>query len=120
MTSANKKRAKVLVIGDSLLRSTEAPICCLDNISRKVCCLLGPCIRNIKKTIYSMIKPHNYYPFLVFQTGSHEAATRKLKNSKKIFTSLQKVLKDSEAQVKFSSVLPVGDRSRQERNRLVE
>jgi len=88
---------------------TEAPICCLDNLSRKVFCLLGPCIRDIKKIIYSMIKAHNYYPLLVFQTGSHEAATRKLKNIKKNFTSLQKVLKESEAQVIFSSVLPVGN-----------
>lgn len=45
---------------------------------------------------------------LIFQVGSHEAASRKLKNIKKDFVSLGKVLKGSGAQVAFFSVLPVG------------
>lgn len=37
----------------------------------------------------------DYYPFLVFQAGSHEAVTRKLKNIKKDFASFEKVLRGS-------------------------
>lgn len=47
---------------------------------------------------------------LIFQVGSHEAATRKLKkNIRKDFVSFGKVLKGSGAQVAFFSALPVGD-----------
>lgn len=42
MTSATKKKKeKVSVIEDSLLRGTEAPICHPENLSREVCCLSG-------------------------------------------------------------------------------
>lgn len=37
----------------------------------------------------------DYYPFLVFQAGSHEAVTRKLKNIKRDFASFEKVLRGS-------------------------
>lgn len=56
-----------------------------------------------------MIKLEEYYPLLVFQTGSHGAVTKKLKNMKKDLTLLWNMLKGSEAQVVFSSVLAVED-----------
>lgn len=40
-----------------------------------------------------MIKLEEYYPLLVFQTGSHKAVTKKLKNIKNDFTSLWNMLK---------------------------
>lgn len=39
--NVSRKTHKVLVIGDSLLRSTEAPICHPDNFSREIYCLPG-------------------------------------------------------------------------------
>ena len=40
-TRTTKKRQWVIVVSDSLLRGTEAPICWPDALSREVCCLLG-------------------------------------------------------------------------------
>ena len=108
-TSATKKERRVLVIGDSLLRGTEAPICCPDNLSREVCCLPGACVRDVRKALPQLIKPEDYYPLVVIQVGSREAATRKMRNTKKDFASLGRLLKGSGVQVVFSSVLPLGD-----------
>ena len=79
------------VIGDCLLRSTEAPICHLDNLSREVCCLPGARILGTSGTL----KLDDYFPLLVFQARSDRAVTRKLKMIKKGFVSLGKVLKGS-------------------------
>lgn len=49
-----------------------------------------------------MIMPDDYYPFLVFQAGSHKAVIRKLKNTKKGFASLGEVLRGLGAWVVFS------------------
>lgn len=82
-----------LLIGDSLLRGTEAPISYLDNLSREVCCLVGAPIWDTKKRLLGIIKLDDCYPLLVFQVGSHKAAIRKLKNIRKDFTSHGKMLK---------------------------
>lgn len=55
----------------------------MDNLSREVFCLLRVCIRDIKRRISVIIKPDDYYHFLVFLVGLQKAATRKLKNIKK-------------------------------------
>lgn len=50
--------------------------------------------------------PDDYYPFLLFQFGAQEAATRKLPNTKRKFMSLGK---GSGVQEVFSFVFLVGD-----------
>ena len=40
-TSSEKKRQQVIVIGDSLMGGTEAPICRPNSLFREVCCLPG-------------------------------------------------------------------------------
>ena len=50
---------------------------------------------DIKKRILGMIQLDDCYTFLVFQAGSHEAVTRKLKNIKRDFASFEKVLRGS-------------------------
>ena len=94
-TSATKKEWRVLVIGDSLLRGTEAPICRPDNLSREVCCLPGARVRDVRKALPQLIKPEDYYPLVVIQIGSREAATRKMRYIKKDFASLGRMLKGS-------------------------
>jgi len=56
-----------------------------------------------------MIKPADYYPFLLIQAGPEEALTRKQQNTRRDFTSLGMTLKRLEVQAMFSSVLLVGD-----------
>lgn len=50
-TSATKRRQRVLVIEDSLLRHTEAHIFCPDNLSREACSLPAAHVRDVKRTI---------------------------------------------------------------------
>ena len=50
-TTATKKKWWVIVVGDSLLRGTEVSICCLDPLSREVCCLTGACIRDVMERL---------------------------------------------------------------------
>jgi len=38
-TTSDRKKRRAVIIGDSLLRGTEGPICCLDPSHREVCCL---------------------------------------------------------------------------------
>lgn len=75
------------------MRSTEAAIYHLDNLSREVCCLPGAHVRDVKESLLCLIKHENYYPLILIQVGSQKAATRKPQNIKKDFASLGKTLK---------------------------
>lgn len=72
-SSATRKARNVLVIGDSLLRGTEAPICRPDDFSREVCCLPGARIRGVTERLPSLVTPTDYHPLLLFRVGSDEA-----------------------------------------------
>lgn len=79
-TSATKKGWRVLIIGESLLGGTEVPLCCPDILSRDMCCLPGAHIRDIRKALPQLIKLEDYFPFIVLEAGSQDAAMRKLKD----------------------------------------
>jgi len=96
-----------MLIGNSLLGDSKTPICCPDNLSREVCCLLGSRVRDVKKTLPHLIKQDDYYQLTVIQVGSQDAATRKSKNIRD-FATLGKMLKGSRVQVVFSVFL-IGD-----------
>uniref|UniRef100_A0A8B9C455 SGNH hydrolase-type esterase domain-containing protein n=1 Tax=Anser brachyrhynchus TaxID=132585 RepID=A0A8B9C455_9AVES len=117
-TSATIKGQRVLVTGDSLFGGTEAPVCSPDNLSREVCCLPGAHVRDVRNALPQLIKPEDYYPLVVIQVGSREAATRKMSNIKKDFASLGRMLKGSGVQVVFSSVLPLGGWDPERRRRM--
>lgn len=70
---------------------TEPLICCLDNLSREVCCVPVECVRDIRKALPQLIKLEDYYLFIVIQAGSWDTAMRKVKNVKKDFASLGKM-----------------------------
>lgn len=103
-TSATVKAWRVLVIGDSSLTEIEAPICHPDNVSREVCCLpaWSP-IHNNAKRLRSLGKLGDHHSFLLFHIGTTEAKTRRLRNIKRDFMSLGKVLKESGTQLVFFS-----------------
>jgi len=56
------KRPRVLVVGDSLLRGTEVPICQPDREAREVCCLLGAKVRDVAERRPQLVKSTDYYP----------------------------------------------------------
>ena len=59
-TASSKKERRVIVVGDSLLRGTEGPICWPDPTCRKVCCLFGARVRDISRKLPSLIHPSDY------------------------------------------------------------
>ena len=76
MTVLAKKKRRVVVVGDSLLRGTEGPICRPDPSHREVCCLLGAQVRDVAKELSGLVRPTDYYPLLVMQVGGDKIAER--------------------------------------------
>lgn len=103
-TSSTKKKRRVIVVGDSLLRGTEGPICRPDPSHREVCCLPGAQIRDVKRKLSDLVQPSDYYPLLVFQVGSDEIITRRARAMKRDFRALGRLVRGSGAQVVFASI----------------
>jgi len=59
-TSTRKKR-RVTVVGDSLLRGREGPICQADPPHRDVCCHPGARVRDNTMKLPSLAQPSDYY-----------------------------------------------------------
>ncbi|KFP04718.1 hypothetical protein N300_13098, partial [Calypte anna] len=115
-TSPTKKRRRVVVVGDSLLRGTEGPICRPDPSHREVCCLPGARVRDITKRLPQLIRPSDYYPLLVVQAGSDDINGRNTRAIKKDFKALGRLVGGSGAQVVFTSV-PALEQMNEERSR---
>ncbi|GAB0210389.1 hypothetical protein GRJ2_003504700 [Grus japonensis] len=103
-----KKKRRVLIVGDSLLRGTEAPICRPDRESREVYCLLGAKIQDVAKRVPQLVKSTDYYPLLLFHVGTNDAASQNLGRIKEDYKALGVQVKNIGAQAIFSSILPVG------------
>ncbi|KFQ34587.1 hypothetical protein N331_07827, partial [Merops nubicus] len=104
MTSSIKKKRTVIVVGDSILRGTEGPICRPHPSHREVCCLAGAPVRGIKRKVIVLVQPSVYYPLLVIQAGNDKVVQRSLKELKKDFKALGLLVRGSGAQVVFSSI----------------
>ncbi|XP_066848127.1 uncharacterized protein [Anser cygnoides] len=107
-TSSVKKDRRVIVMGVSLLKGTEGPMCRPDPTHSEVCCLPGARVRDLAKKVKCLVQPTGYYPLLVFQAGNDEVTMRSPRAIKRDFRALGRLLKGSGAQVVFASVLPIG------------
>ncbi|GAB0205522.1 hypothetical protein GRJ2_003017800 [Grus japonensis] len=103
-----KKKRRVLVVGDPLLRGTKVPICQPDRESQEVCCLLGAKIQDVAERVPQLVKSTDYYPLLLFHVGMNDTASRNLGRIKEDYKALGVQDKNIGAQVLFSSILPVG------------
>ena len=112
------KKRRAVIIGDSLLRGTEGPICRSDPSHREVCCLPGARVRDVARNTTRLVKPSDYYPLLVFHIGNEEVGKRSPRVIKRDFRALGRLLRGSGAQVVFSSVLSVGDWDLHKRKRV--
>ena len=110
-TASTKKKKRVIVIGDSLLRGREGPICRPDPSPREVCCLPGARVRDVAKKLPGLVWPSDYYPLLVMQVGGDEIAERSPNAIKRDFRALGQPVEGSGAQVVFSSIPPVAGKS---------
>jgi len=64
-------------------------------------------VKDVKRRIPILVQPSDYYPLLIFQVGSDEAATRSPRAIKRDFRALEQLVIGSREQVVFSSTLPV-------------
>ncbi|KFV70255.1 hypothetical protein N307_10010, partial [Dryobates pubescens] len=103
-TSSTKKKRSVIVVGDSLLRGTEGPICCPDPSHREVYSLPGARVRNITRRLPKLILTSDYYPLLVIQAGSDEIDKKGTRVIKKEFTALGQLIDGAGAPMVFCSV----------------
>jgi len=111
MNTLVKKKTRVIVIGNSLLRGTEGPICRLDSSHREVCCHPGAPVRDVARKITGLLQPSDYYSVLVVQVGGDEIAERSPNAIKRDFRALGQPVEGSGAQVVFSSIPPVAGKS---------
>jgi len=87
-TASSRKERKMIVVGDSLLRGAEGPICQPNPTRREVCCLPGARVRDISRKLPRLICPSDYYPLLIVQASSDEVADRSLRSIKNDFRRL--------------------------------
>ncbi|XP_059579167.1 uncharacterized protein LOC132248816 [Alligator mississippiensis] len=100
-----KTKRKVFIVGDSLLRGTEGPICF--PLAREVCCFPGARIRDIAERIPKLLKPTDHYPMLLIHVGTNDTARSTPSQVMRRYRDLGAGLKGLGAQVVFSSILPV-------------
>ncbi|TRZ16813.1 hypothetical protein HGM15179_010322 [Zosterops borbonicus] len=115
-TSNTKKKRRAIVVGDSLLKGTEGPICRPDPSHREVCYLPGAWIKDITMRLPGLIQPTDCYPLLILQAGSDEIEKRSVKAIKREFRALGHVVDKTGTQVVFCSVpLVAGKNDRRNR-----
>lgn len=103
-TASSRKERRVIVVGDSLLRGTEGPMCQPDPTRREVCCLPGIRVRDISRKLPSLIHPSDYYPLLIVQASSDEVADRNLGTIKNDFRGLGRLVDGVGIQVVFACI----------------
>jgi len=111
MTALAKKKRRVIVVGDSILRGTEGPMCQPDPSHRKVCCLPRVQVKEAAGKFSGLVRPSDYYLLLVMQVGSDEIKERSPKAMKRDFRALGRLAEGSRAQVVFSSIPSVAGKN---------
>ena len=89
------------MVGDSLLRGTEGPVCRPDLSCREVCCLPGAWVRDITRKLPELVHPTDYDPLLIVQVGSDEITQGSLQTMKRDFRGLGRIVQGGGAQVVF-------------------
>ncbi|KAM7180663.1 uncharacterized protein RBU57_017009 [Macrochelys suwanniensis] len=101
------RKRQVFMIGDSLLRRIDRPVTRADPENRRVCCLLGAKIRDVDLRLKRILTGAGKNPLTVLHVGTNDTARFSLEHIKGDYARLGKTLKEIEAQVIFSGILPV-------------
>uniref|UniRef100_A0A8C3P9C4 Ig-like domain-containing protein n=1 Tax=Chrysemys picta bellii TaxID=8478 RepID=A0A8C3P9C4_CHRPI len=101
------RKRQVYVIGDSLLRRIDWPVTRADPENRRVCCLPGAKIRDVDLRLKRILTGAGKNPMIVLHVGTNDTARFWLERIKGDYARLGKTLKEIEAQVIFSGILPV-------------
>lgn len=95
---------------------TEDPLCQIDPCYRGVVSLPEAHIRDIIRKLPNLLLLSDYYPLLIFQAGVEKDVSHCLRGMKRDFSALGHLVKESGAQILFSSLLSVvGDYTRKKR-----
>uniref|UniRef100_K7F0N7 SGNH hydrolase-type esterase domain-containing protein n=1 Tax=Pelodiscus sinensis TaxID=13735 RepID=K7F0N7_PELSI len=95
------------MIGDSLLRRIDRPVTRADQENRRVCCLPGAKIWDVELRLKRIIKGARRNPLIILHVGTNDMARFSLERIKGDYARLGRMLKEIEAQVIFSGILPV-------------
>ena len=87
-TASVRKEGRVIMVGDSLLRGTEGPICRPDLSHQKVCCHPEAWVRDVTRKLPGLVRSTDYFPLLIVQMGSDEIGQRSLQTMKRDFRGL--------------------------------
>uniref|UniRef100_A0A452HYB5 SGNH hydrolase-type esterase domain-containing protein n=1 Tax=Gopherus agassizii TaxID=38772 RepID=A0A452HYB5_9SAUR len=101
------RKRQVYVIGDSLLRRVDRPVTRPDRENRRVCCLPGAKIQDVDLRLNTILAGAGKNPLIILHVGTNDTASYSLDCIKEDYARLGKRLKDIEAQVIFSGILPV-------------
>lgn len=61
-----RKKRQVMVVGGSLLRGTESPLCWISPPLCKISCLSWVWVKDITRKLSSLVRPLDYYLLLLF------------------------------------------------------
>ena len=103
-TVSVRKQRKVVVVGDSLLRGMEGPICRPVSSRWEVFCFLWAWVKDITRKLPKLVRSTDYVPLLIIQVGSDEIAQRSLQAMKRDFRGLGRLVQGAGAQVISYSV----------------
>lgn len=104
----------MLVVGDSLLKGTETPFCQSDRKSWEVCCFLKVKIQDTAMGMPQLAKSTGYYSLLLLHRGMNDTGSQNMVRMKENYKALRMQVKNTHAQVAFSSVFPAGERKKPE------
>ncbi|KAF7240265.1 Gametocyte-specific factor 1, partial [Varanus komodoensis] len=106
-TTTGKTWRRVIAVGDSLLRGTEAAACRPNLEMREVCCLPGTLIQHVKDRVECFVHSGGHQLLLMIPVGTNDVARQGVVGITRDFEALGKKLKELKAQVAFSSILLV-------------
>ncbi|CAM5139707.1 unnamed protein product [Eretmochelys imbricata] len=88
--------------------------------NREVCCLPGTRIHDVTERLSRLISPSDRYPFLLLHVGTSDTAKNDIVWITADYMALGRRIKEFEAQVVFSSILPVEGKGLGRDRRIVE
>ncbi|CAM5135410.1 unnamed protein product [Eretmochelys imbricata] len=88
--------------------------------NQEVCCLPGATIHDVMDRLSRLIKPLDRYPFLLLQVGTSGTVKNDLERITADYVTLERRIKAFEAQMVFSSILPMEGKGPGRDRRIVE
>ncbi|KAM4031921.1 uncharacterized protein ACNLHF_019306 [Anomaloglossus baeobatrachus] len=105
--SVPRNKRRVVVVGDSLLRGTEAAVYRPDLSTREISCLPGAKISDVTNRILNLLSSKDDHPFLQIHVGTSDTAKNDLPIICKDFENLGKKVKELDVQVLINQILSV-------------